>query len=47
VITPHMSFYSAEARDELQERTVTSVADVIAGRVPRNPVNPDVLSVLR
>lgn len=47
LITPHMSFYSAEAQDELQERAVASVVDVVAGRAPRNPVNPDVLSALR
>ncbi len=43
VITPHMSFYSAEAQDELQLRAVESVVDVIAGRQPRNPVNADAL----
>ncbi len=40
VVTPHMSFYSAEAQDELQRRAVESVVDVLAGRTPRNPVNP-------
>lgn len=47
VITPHMSFYSAEAQDELQERAAQAVVDVLSGERPRNPVNPDVLSAAR
>lgn len=43
LVTPHMSFYSAEAQDELQRRTVGEVVAVLAGRAPRNPVNPEVL----
>jgi D-3-phosphoglycerate dehydrogenase len=43
VVTPHMAFYSAEAQVELQRRTVDSVVDVLSGRPPRNPVNPEVL----
>jgi D-3-phosphoglycerate dehydrogenase len=47
VVTPHMSFYSAQAQDELQQRAVTSVVDVLEGRAPRNPVNPEVLAASR
>lgn len=47
VITPHMSFYSAEAQDELQQRAVDSVVDVLQGRTPRNPVNPEALTAAR
>lgn len=44
IVTPHMSFYSAEAQDELQRRTVGEVLAVFAGRSPQNPVNPEVLT---
>lgn len=44
LITPHMSFYSAEAQEELQRRTVGEVVAVLSGRAPRNPVNPEVLA---
>ncbi len=44
LITPHMSFYSAEAQEELQRRTVGEVVAVLSGRPPRNPVNPEVLA---
>jgi D-3-phosphoglycerate dehydrogenase len=44
LITPHMSFYSAEAQEELQRRTVADVVAVLTGRSPRNPVNPEVLA---
>ena len=44
VITPHMSFYSAEAQDELQRRAVEEVVRALTGRPPRCPVNPEVLA---
>ena len=43
LITPHMSFYSAEAQDELQRRNVDEVLRALSGRPPRSPVNPEVL----
>ena len=43
VITPHMAFYSAEAQMELQRRAAESIVDVLGGKEPRNPVNPEVL----
>jgi phosphoglycerate dehydrogenase-like enzyme len=47
VITAHMSFYSAEAQDELQRRAVASVVDVLQGRLPSHPVNPEVFGGAR
>jgi D-3-phosphoglycerate dehydrogenase len=43
LITPHMSFYSAEAQDELQRRAVDEVIRALSDRPPRSPVNPEVL----
>lgn len=43
VITPHMGFYSVEAEAELQSRAAQAVADVLTGKRPQNPVNPEVL----
>ena len=39
IVTPHMSFYSAEAQDELQRRAVEEVVRALTGREPRCPVN--------
>jgi D-3-phosphoglycerate dehydrogenase / 2-oxoglutarate reductase len=44
IVTPHISFYSAEAQEELQRRTVGEVVSVLTGRAPQNPVNPEVLA---
>jgi len=43
IVTPHMSFYSAEAQDELQRRAVEEVVRALTGREPRCPVNHEVL----
>jgi D-3-phosphoglycerate dehydrogenase len=43
LITPHASFYSAEAQDELQLRAAEEVARSLHGEPPRCPVNPEVL----
>jgi D-3-phosphoglycerate dehydrogenase len=43
IVTPHMSFYSAEAQDELQRRAVEEVVRALTGQPPRCPVNPQVL----
>jgi D-3-phosphoglycerate dehydrogenase len=39
IVTPHMSFYSAEAQAELQRRAVEEVVAALSGRPPRCPVN--------
>jgi D-3-phosphoglycerate dehydrogenase len=44
IVTPHMSFYSAEAQDELQRRAVEEVVRALTEREPRCPVNPQVLA---
>lgn len=44
ILTPHMSFYSAEAQDELQSRAVEEVVRALTSREPRCPVNPQVLT---
>ncbi|MBT1004286.1 C-terminal binding protein [Paenarthrobacter sp. DKR-5] len=43
VLTPHAAWYSEESQEELKRRTAENVMDVIAGRAPRNIVNPEVL----
>jgi phosphoglycerate dehydrogenase-like enzyme len=43
LITPHMSFHSAEASEDLQKRTVEEVLLALNGEPPRSPVNPEVL----
>ena len=43
LITPHASFYSAEAQDELQLRAAEEIARGLRGEPPRCPVNPQVL----
>ena len=47
LVTPHMSFLSNEAQDELRQRAAEEVARVVAGEAPRNPVNPEVLKSAR
>jgi D-3-phosphoglycerate dehydrogenase / 2-oxoglutarate reductase len=44
LVTPHMGFYSAEAQQELQRRTVGEVVAVLSGNSPHSPVNPEVLA---
>jgi D-3-phosphoglycerate dehydrogenase / 2-oxoglutarate reductase len=39
IVTPHMSFYSAEAQAELQRRAVEEVVRALTGEPPRCPVN--------
>jgi D-3-phosphoglycerate dehydrogenase len=43
LVTPHASFYSAEAQDELQRRAADEVVRSLRGEPPRSPVNPEVL----
>ena len=43
ILTPHTSFYSEESLVELQTKASQEVANVLTGKPPRNPVNPDVL----
>ncbi|MGH7721773.1 MAG: C-terminal binding protein [Candidatus Dormibacteria bacterium] len=47
LVTPHASFYSAEAQDELQRRVAEEVARRLRGEPPRCPVNPEVLTRVR
>ncbi|WP_212746936.1 C-terminal binding protein [Sinomonas gamaensis] len=44
VLTPHAAWYSEESQVELKRRTAQNTADVLAGRKPRNIVNPEVLA---
>jgi D-3-phosphoglycerate dehydrogenase len=43
ILTPHMSFYSAESLIELQSKAAEEVVSVLSGGLPRNPVNPEAL----
>jgi D-3-phosphoglycerate dehydrogenase / 2-oxoglutarate reductase len=42
LVTPHASFYSAEAQDDLQLRVAEEIARSLKGEPPRSPINPDV-----
>ncbi|GAA4396461.1 C-terminal binding protein [Tsukamurella soli] len=46
ILTPHIAWYSEESYGELKYRTLENVADVLAGRRPRNILNPEVLAGL-
>jgi D-3-phosphoglycerate dehydrogenase / 2-oxoglutarate reductase len=43
IVTPHSAFCSTEAIRELRTRTARQAADFLAGRIPENVVNPEVL----
>jgi len=47
ILTPHTSFYSVEALEELQTKAAEEVVRVLSGEPPRNPVNPEVLASVR
>jgi hypothetical protein len=42
-----MSFYSEESLIDLQIRVAKEVVRVLAGQMPRDPVNPEVLKLGR
>jgi D-3-phosphoglycerate dehydrogenase len=43
ILTPHAGYYSEESLIELKTRPVQNAAEVLAGRKPRNILNPQVL----
>jgi D-3-phosphoglycerate dehydrogenase len=43
VLTPHAGYYSEESLYELKTRPVENASDVLAGKIPRNILNPQVL----
>ena len=43
ILTPHMSFYSAESLIDLQSKAAEEVVRVLTGQAPRNPLNPEAL----
>jgi D-3-phosphoglycerate dehydrogenase len=45
VLTPHAGYYSEESLYELKTRPVENAADVLAGKKPRNILNPSVLKL--
>jgi D-3-phosphoglycerate dehydrogenase len=47
ILTPHTSFYSVEALEELQTKAAEEVVRVLSGQAPRNPVNPEALTSAR
>ena len=47
ILTPHTSFYSVEALEELQTKAAEEVVRVLSGQAPRNPVNPEALATAR
>ena len=47
ILTPHMSFYSAESLVELQSKAAEEVVHVLTGEAPRHPLNPEALKSSR
>jgi D-3-phosphoglycerate dehydrogenase len=47
VLTPHLAWYTEESYGELKRRTIENVVEVLAGRTPRDIVNPQALGVGR
>jgi D-3-phosphoglycerate dehydrogenase / 2-oxoglutarate reductase len=47
ILTPHMSFYSAESLIDLQTKAAEEVVRVLSGEAPLNPVNPEALKSSR
>jgi D-3-phosphoglycerate dehydrogenase / 2-oxoglutarate reductase len=45
ILTPHAAFYTEESYTELKRRTAENAVDVVAGRTPRNILNPEVLAI--
>ena len=43
LLTPHVAAYSEESLSEARTRGAQAVADVLSGRWPRHPVNPQVV----
>ncbi|MDR1742419.1 MAG: C-terminal binding protein [Dysgonamonadaceae bacterium] len=43
ILTPHAGYYSEESLRELKTRPVENAAEVLAGRIPRNVFNPEIL----
>jgi D-3-phosphoglycerate dehydrogenase len=43
ILTPHAGYYSEESLYELKTRPVQNAAEVLAGRIPQNILNPQVL----
>jgi D-3-phosphoglycerate dehydrogenase / 2-oxoglutarate reductase len=46
IVTPHTSFYSEESLVELQTKAAQEVVNVLSGKPPRNPVNPEALQTM-
>jgi D-3-phosphoglycerate dehydrogenase len=47
ILTPHMSFYSAESLIDLQRKAAEEVVRVLSGDSPLNPLNPEALQSSR
>jgi D-3-phosphoglycerate dehydrogenase len=45
IVTPHTSFYSEESLVDVQTKAAEEVVRVLSGQAPRNPVNPEALSL--
>jgi D-3-phosphoglycerate dehydrogenase / 2-oxoglutarate reductase len=45
ILTPHTGYYSEESLVDLQTKAAEEVVRVLSGQAPRNPVNPEMLSL--
>jgi D-3-phosphoglycerate dehydrogenase / 2-oxoglutarate reductase len=45
IVTPHTSYYSEESLVDVQTKAAEDVVRVLSGQAPRNPVNPEALSL--
>ena len=46
-LTPHVAAYSQEAMEEVHQKAALAVVDVLSGRQPLNPVNPELINTCK
>jgi D-3-phosphoglycerate dehydrogenase len=44
IVTPHIGWYSEQSSSRLQENAALEAERILAGKPPKHPVNPQVLS---
>jgi D-3-phosphoglycerate dehydrogenase len=44
ILTPHLAWYSVESEWKIREKIMANIHKMIAGKLPDNIINPEVLS---
>ncbi|NQV46359.1 MAG: hydroxyacid dehydrogenase [Rhodospirillaceae bacterium] len=44
ILTPHLAWYTREAFQRVEEQTLQSILDILAGKIPKNLKNTEILS---